>query len=116
MREKKELVIGLWVLFVLAAVWRAEAAGNLTPKDAVDRPIETRAHHVQVTLNNGFARTEVFHTFFNPNATDLEAVYAFPPPEVGEPFRAHDPVRRDRDSWRGRRSGGGRHDLPGGES
>ncbi|MBC8038933.1 MAG: VWA domain-containing protein, partial [Opitutaceae bacterium] len=30
------------------------------------------------TINNGFAQTEVLQTFFNPNPTDLEALYAFP--------------------------------------
>jgi Ca-activated chloride channel family protein len=36
---------------------------------------------VNVTLNNGFAQTEVLQTFFNPNAQDLEAIYAFPVPK-----------------------------------
>ena len=35
---------------------------------------------MQVVINNGFAHTEVTQTFYNPNASDLEGVYAFPVP------------------------------------
>lgn len=66
------------LLFTLAG--RASAAGTLTPAGAGHQPIEMRDHHVNVTINNGFARTEVLQTFFNPNPTDLEAVYSFPVP------------------------------------
>lgn len=57
------------------------AAGTLTPNCAVQKPIEIRTHEVNVTLNNGFAQTEVLQTFFNPNAQDFEAIYAFPVPK-----------------------------------
>lgn len=57
------------------------AAGTLTPVGAPQAPIQIRSHQVNVTLNNGFAQTEVLQTFFNPNATDLEAIYAFPVPK-----------------------------------
>ena len=56
------------------------SAGTLHPTGASHLPIQIRDHQVQVTINNGFARTEVQQTFFNPNAHDLEAVYAFPIP------------------------------------
>lgn len=59
----------------------ASAAGVLTPVGSVQAPIQIRSHQVNVTLNNGFAQTEVLQTFFNPNAQDLEAVYAFPVPK-----------------------------------
>jgi Ca-activated chloride channel family protein len=58
----------------------SQAAGTLTPKGSPHAPIAIRDHHVQVTINNGFARTEVTQTFFNPNDVDLEAVYRFPLP------------------------------------
>ncbi len=61
----------------------ADAGGTLTPTGAVDQEIKILDHHVDVTLNNGFARVEVFQTFFNPNAYDLEARYSFPVPESG---------------------------------
>ena len=58
----------------------AQAGGTLTPIGATFAPIQIRTHQVNVTINNGFAQTEVLQTFFNPNAADLEAVYAFPVP------------------------------------
>src|SRR5206468_12123941 len=57
------------------------AAGTLTPTGAPHTPIQIRAHQVNVTINNGFAQTEVLQTFFNPNPQDLEAIYAFPVPK-----------------------------------
>ena len=63
------------------AVQSASAAGVLTPKGSADQPIKIIQHHVDVTLNNGFARTEVTQTFFNPNGRDLEALYSFPMPK-----------------------------------
>jgi Ca-activated chloride channel homolog len=59
----------------------AFAAGTLTPVGSANAPIQIRSHQVNVTLNNGFAQTEVIQTFFNPNPTDLEALYAFPVPK-----------------------------------
>jgi len=58
-----------------------QAAGILTPKGAAQAPIQIKDHHVDVVINNGFARTEVQQTFFNPNNTDLEAIYSFPLPK-----------------------------------
>lgn len=57
------------------------AAGTLTPVGSTQTPIQIRQHQVRVVINNGFARTEVVQTFFNPNAADCEAVYAFPVPK-----------------------------------
>lgn len=59
----------------------ARAAGTLTPTGSPYAPIEIREHHVDVVINNGFARTEVQQTFFNPNSDDLEGIYAFPVPK-----------------------------------
>lgn len=66
--------------FALAAL-SASAAGTLTPLNSAHAPIQIRSHQVNVVINNGFAQTEVLQTFFNPNAQDLEAVYAFPVPK-----------------------------------
>ncbi len=57
-----------------------QAAGTLTPVGATHLPVQIRDHQVAVVINNGFARTEVQQSFFNPNAQDVEAVYAFPIP------------------------------------
>jgi Ca-activated chloride channel family protein len=58
----------------------AVGGGILTPVGSPDAPIQILDHHVDVVINNGFARTEVTQTFFNPNDVDLEAVYTFPVP------------------------------------
>ena len=73
-------------LFLCASLCLAIAGplvggGTLTPVGSPHQPIAIRDHQVNVTLNNGFAQTEVLQTFFNPNPQDLEAVYAFPVPK-----------------------------------
>jgi Ca-activated chloride channel family protein len=80
MNWKTGITWALMALLVLAAATGAKAAGTLTPVGGADAPIEIRDHHVQVVINNGFAHTEVTQTFYNPNASDLEGVYAFPVP------------------------------------
>ena len=71
---------------VFALLWvgaPALASGVLVPRGAPDRTVQILDHHVDVVIQNGFARTEVTQTFFNPNAIDLEAVYEFPVPRDG---------------------------------
>jgi Ca-activated chloride channel family protein len=74
--------INAWlvVLASLLAAGGAGAAGTLTPVGSPEAPIQILEHHAHVVINNGFARTEVTQTFFNPNPSDLEGVYAFPVP------------------------------------
>jgi Ca-activated chloride channel family protein len=78
---KATLVTALVVVAALLVSAPARAAGTLTPVGSPDAPIEIRAHHASVVINNGFARTEVTQTFFNPNPIDLEGLYAFPVPK-----------------------------------
>ncbi|MFT3830695.1 MAG: VIT and VWA domain-containing protein [Opitutaceae bacterium] len=66
---------------LLGIATAALAAGTLTPVGATQSPMQIRDHHVDIVINNGFARTEVTQTFFNPNTQDLEAIYAFPVPK-----------------------------------
>jgi len=56
-------------------------SGTLTPRGSFDQPIEIVSHHIDVVINNGFARTEVTQKFRNPNPVDLEGIYSFPVPE-----------------------------------
>jgi Ca-activated chloride channel family protein len=79
MKLKSLLLTGLlvWSLLVLSAF----AGGTLTPTGSAHQPVKIHDHQVNVTINNGFAQTEVLQTFFNPNPTDLEAIYAFPVPK-----------------------------------
>ncbi len=68
-------IIGL--LFVLPI----HGAGVLKPTSSDLQSLEILDHQVKVTLNNGFARTEISQTFYNPNQQELEALYSFPLPE-----------------------------------
>ncbi len=61
-------ILGLFILFGAGG---AHGAGSLTPRDVTHAPIQILDHHVNVTINNGFAQTEVVQTFFNPNDVDL---------------------------------------------
>jgi len=78
MQRTRTMLTGL---LLLGMVSLTQAAGTLTPKGENYQPMQTRDHHVNVVINNGFAMTEVIQTFFNPNDRDLEAVYAFPLPQ-----------------------------------
>ncbi len=69
------------LLLLAGSLCALHAGGTLTPKGATQQPIQIRDHQVNVTINNGFAQTEVLQTFFNPNPADLEAIYAFPVPQ-----------------------------------
>jgi Ca-activated chloride channel family protein len=68
-------------LALALAALPAAATGTLTPLGSAEHALRIQDHHVDVVLNNGFARVEVSQTFFNPNGVDLEALYAFPVPE-----------------------------------
>jgi Ca-activated chloride channel homolog len=69
------------LLGATSLVATAFAGGTLTPTGSAQQPIKIRDHQVNVTINNGFAQTEVLQTFFNPNAAELETIYAFPVPK-----------------------------------
>ncbi len=71
----------LCALFSLCWTSSAWAAGTLTPAGSPQQPIQIRDHSLEVHILGGFAKTDVNQTFFNPNAQDLEAVYAFPVPK-----------------------------------
>ncbi len=60
------------------AAW---AAGTLVPVGSGATPVQIRDHQVNVTLNNGFAQTEVNQVFFNPGDAVTEAIYSFPLPK-----------------------------------
>lgn len=63
------------------------SAGLLTPQNANYQGLQINTHDVQVTVQDGYSRTAVEQTFYNPNAQALEAIYSFPVPEgaaVGE--------------------------------
>ncbi len=68
---------------LLATAPSAMAAGLMTPVDSSKPALSIKSHHVDVTIEDGYATTEVTQTFANPHQTDLEAIYSFPVPEKG---------------------------------
>lgn len=65
----------------------ATAAGLMSPKGSNLPDLEIKQHHVEVTVEDGYAITSVTQVFGNPNDVTLEAIYSFPVPEkaaVGE--------------------------------
>lgn len=72
----------LFLLLFLATISSSQsfAAGLLVPTDG-SSTIAMKTHHVNVVINNGFAKTEVDQVFFNTGQKDLEALYRFPVPE-----------------------------------
>ena len=59
----------------------AFCAGLLKPIDNRNSQIHMKSHQVNVTINNGFSRTEVDQVFVNDGDADMEAVYTFPVPK-----------------------------------
>lgn len=73
------LVATLLLLSVVAPSW---AAGLLKPVGGgEDDALRIAAHRVDVTINNGFARTEVDQLFANDSSTPLDGLYSFPLPK-----------------------------------
>ena len=76
-----KLIIACALLLTPWVATSAQAAGTLTPHGSGKNPMQIRDHHLEVTVDNGFAKTEVTQTFYNPNREDLEAIYSFPVPK-----------------------------------
>ncbi|MCM0146980.1 VIT and vWA domain-containing protein [Photobacterium galatheae] len=65
----------------------ALASGLLKPVKSQYQDLQIQSHHVNVVIEDGYATTSIEQEFFNPNETELEALYAFPVPQkavVGE--------------------------------
>jgi Ca-activated chloride channel family protein len=73
-------LVFVFALVALAATMPALAAGLMKPVQSSLPDLEIEEHHVNVTINNGFAVTEVDQVFFNPHEQDLDALYSFPLP------------------------------------
>ena len=79
---RRLLSFGLAVLLLCAVTpGLSRAAGLLKPNSGKADAIHIQSHTVNVTLNNGFARTEVDQVFKNNGDSDLEATYSFPLPK-----------------------------------
>jgi Ca-activated chloride channel family protein len=83
--EKSHEVVGYMIAAILIAFLAfanvSEGAGLLKPTDGNASDVFIKSHHVNVIINNGFARTEVDQVFGNKSDVDLEAVYTFPLPK-----------------------------------
>lgn len=66
---------------LVAAPSASRAVGLLKPVGASGAGAHIKAHHVEVTLNNGFVQTVVDQVFGNAADTDFEACYTFPIPK-----------------------------------
>ncbi|MEW8419620.1 MAG: hypothetical protein AB2690_20540, partial [Candidatus Thiodiazotropha endolucinida] len=62
-KQVKYLVVGISLL----AAQSAFAAGLMTPKSGNLPQLEIRQHHVEVTIEDGYAVTSVEQVFYNPN-------------------------------------------------
>ncbi len=74
-------LIAAGLIFFLAFGGVSKGAGLLKPTNGNAADVFIKSHHVNVTINNGFARTEVDQVFGNNSNVDLEAVYTFPIPK-----------------------------------
>ncbi|MBU1053703.1 MAG: VIT and VWA domain-containing protein [Proteobacteria bacterium] len=70
----------LFAGFFMMQVSVSQAAGLLKPVNGNGSNIHMKSHNVQVTINNGFSRTEVDQIFINEGDKDMEAIYSFPLP------------------------------------
>ena len=75
----KKIVLVLMAIAALTVP--AFSAGILRPVNGDNSAVTLKSHIVRVTINNGFARTEVDQLFHNSASRDLEAIYSFPIPK-----------------------------------
>lgn len=80
-RVKTFCYFALFTLFTLLPVSPSLGAGLLKPTGGGNHALTIGAHHVNVLINNGFARTEVDQIFSNSGDAPLEAIYTFPLPK-----------------------------------
>jgi Ca-activated chloride channel family protein len=82
-------ICGVLLITALIAAFspKALAAGLLKPVNSQYKALQIESHHVEVAIQDGYATTSIEQTFYNPNDTELEALYSFPVPQkavVGE--------------------------------
>ncbi len=81
MKVRKPICYSTPVAIIFMLLSPCFGAGLLKPVNGSQDAVFMKSHHVQVTLNNGFARTEVDQVFGNTSDQDLEATYSFPLPK-----------------------------------
>jgi Ca-activated chloride channel family protein len=73
--------LGAFVFLLARPPAPAYAAGSISLSGS-DTPVDIVDHHVEVVIDNGFARVEVSQTFHNANDHSVEAMYEFPLPRT----------------------------------
>jgi Ca-activated chloride channel family protein len=68
-------------LMLAMTLTNAFGAGLLKPLNGPNAHVHMKSHEVNVTIDNGFAKTEVDQVFVNEGDQDLEATYTFPLPK-----------------------------------
>jgi len=80
--KAKTIVTIIAATFILSNIAiKTEAAGLLKPINGGENSVKIKSHKVNVTINNGFAKTEVDQIFENTGTVDLDAIYSFPVPK-----------------------------------
>ncbi len=69
------------VTVVLCLPGRGMASGLMKSVNGSDVSTSIKSHSVDVTINNGFSRTEVDQVFVNNGDANVEAIYSFPLPK-----------------------------------
>ena len=83
-RLKSKITVLVTTLLVAPLTW---ASGLITPVSSQFEKLVIEQHHVNVVIEDSYATTTIEQEFYNPNDSDLEAVYSFPVPKgavVGE--------------------------------
>ncbi len=82
LKNMRLLPLALTMLLSLILSSTTFAAGLLKPIGANDNSaLRISSHKVDVTINNGFVRTEVDQSFTNPGDASIEGTYSFPLPK-----------------------------------
>lgn len=82
MNKLKHTVNQLAIAFLgLSLSIFAQGAGLMTPTNSQHSTLKIKEHHVDVSIEDGYAITSVTQIFSNPHDTTLEAIYSFPIPE-----------------------------------
>ncbi len=80
-RLTNKLSLTLLTLLFLSISNVSFGAGTLTAQGSGVKPVTIKSHDVNITINNGFAITEVTQVFSNQNQQTVEAIYSFPLPK-----------------------------------
>jgi Ca-activated chloride channel family protein len=82
MRNALKRILSAVTIGFCAFAGASHGAGLLVPSNGSSADgLQIKSHEVAVTIEDGYAITEVNQVFHNPQANDLEAVYRFPVPD-----------------------------------